>query len=41
MAVALSLSLALQAPPLVLGLQAVVLSASAAFVLSRPLPPKQ
>ena len=37
----LTLSLALQAPPLVLGMQVVVLSASAAFVLSRPLPPRQ
>ena len=37
----LALSLALRAPPLVLGVQAVVLSASAAFVLSRPLPPRQ
>ena len=39
MAAVLALSLALQAPPLVLGVQVVVLSASAAFVLSRPLPP--
>ena len=37
----LALSLALQVRPLVLGVQAVVLSASAAFVLSRPLPPRQ
>lgn len=36
----LALSLALQVRPMVIGMQAVVLSASAAFVLSRPSPPK-
>ncbi len=35
-----ALSLAFQAPLLVLGVQAMVLSASAAFLLSRPSPPK-
>ena len=35
-----ALSLAFQAPLLVLGVQAMVLSASAVFLLSRPLPPK-
>lgn len=41
MAGVLALSLALAVRPLVLGVQVVVLSASAAFVLSRPSPPKQ
>lgn len=41
MAAVLTLSLALGVRPLVLGIQVVVLSASAAFVLSRPSPPKQ
>ena len=36
----LALSVALQVRPLVIGVQAVVLSTSAAFVLSRPLPPR-
>ena len=40
MAAVLVLSLALQVHPLVLGIQVVVLSASAAFVLSRPSPPE-
>ncbi len=35
-----ALSLAFQAPLPVLGVQAMVLSASAVFLLSRPLPPK-
>jgi len=37
----LALSLAFGAPPLALWVQVVVLSTSAAFVLSRPSPPKQ
>jgi len=37
----LALSLAFGARPLVLGVQVVVLSTSAAFVLSRPSPPNQ
>ena len=35
----IALSIALQVRPMVIAVQAVVLSASAAFVLSRPLPP--
>lgn len=40
MMVVIALSLALQVRPMVIAVQAVVLSASAAFVLSRPLPPE-
>lgn len=41
MAGVFALSVALDAAPIVLVVQAVVLSASAAFVLSRPSPPRQ
>ncbi len=41
MAAVIVLSIVLNAPPVVLGVQAAILLASAAFVLSRPSPPQR
>ena len=41
MVAVLGISVAMAAPPMVIGVQAVVLGASAAFILTRPLPPEE
>ncbi len=40
MAAVLGISIAMAAPPVVIGVQVVVLGASALFILTRPLPPE-
>jgi hypothetical protein len=40
MGAVLGFSVAMAAPPMVIGVQAMVLGASAAFILTRPLPPE-